>query len=76
MSIRPSYMRGLKTLFPAFLFLIILQLSCKKWDTSIPQESNIERFLKLPSNADPVIKRIVADMRAHEAKKPFIENLL
>lgn len=52
--------------------------SCRKLDVDpVPNQQSItEKFLTLPSDANPTIRRIAKNMREQNDKKPFIEQFV
>lgn len=59
-----------------FIFLSVAFHSCKKIDTPLQNRDVVERFLQLPANASPQLRRIVQDLRTKNAARPFIEQFV
>lgn len=65
------------TILVILLFYFISIVSCKKMDLGVKEkESVVERFLNLPKDANPILKRIISDLRTQEYEKPFIEKFV
>jgi len=56
--------------------LVFLQLNCKKEDFYNSKINVTEKFFELPKNADPIIKRIVEDLKQKNALHPFVEQFV
>jgi len=56
--------------------LVFLQLNCKKEDFYKSKINVTEKFFELPPNTDPIIKRIVEDLKQKNALHPFVEQFV
>ena len=56
--------------------LVFLQLNCKKEDFYNSKINVTEKFFELPPNTDPIIKRIVEDLKQKNALHPFVEQFV
>lgn len=60
-----------------FICISLLMFSCRKTDNiPITGPSVTERFFELPADANPAVKRIVADLKEKNAKHPFVEEFV
>lgn len=67
----------LQVLFFLLLSVLVLTYSCKKMDYIDVAKVNItERFFELPKNADPILKRIVEDLKQKNSLHPFVEQFV
>jgi len=56
--------------------LCFLQLNCKKEVVYSAKINTTEKFFELPNDANPVIKRIVEDLKKKNAAHPFVEEFV
>lgn len=71
-----TYVKRLRFLCLFFFSLIIIGISaCKKSDFSC-QDTTIDKFFELSSNANPLLHRVVNDLKLQEQHKPFVKNFI
>ncbi|MBK6623962.1 MAG: hypothetical protein IPG30_03260 [Chitinophagaceae bacterium] len=56
--------------------LCFLQLNCKKEDFYKAKPNVANKFFELPKNADPILKRIVEDLKQKNSLHPFVEQFV
>ncbi|MBL0200692.1 MAG: hypothetical protein IPP81_11275 [Chitinophagaceae bacterium] len=77
MRTKKRHQNSIQVLFFLLLSVLVLTYSCKKMDYFDVAKVNItERFFELPKNADPILKRIVEDLKQKNSLHPFVEQFV
>ena len=77
MRTKKRHQNSIQVLFFLLLSVLVLTYSCKKMDYIDVAKVNItERFFELPKNADPILKRIVEDLKQKNSLHPFVEQFV
>jgi hypothetical protein len=67
--------RHSNVLWLLFAVGVLTVFSCKKSDLN-HLEPVVERFFRLPGNADPILHRVVENLRSQESKRPFVRDFV
>ncbi|MBK7734179.1 MAG: hypothetical protein IPI36_02535 [Chitinophagaceae bacterium] len=77
MRTKKRHQNSIQVLFFLLLSVLVLTYSCKKMDYFDVAKVNItERFFELPKNADPILKRIVEDLKQKNNAEDIVKQIM